>query len=859
MMKTSIHKLLYSEYGSGVVKSFRELEKCHLKIARHRNHRVFNLKCLNEDLIPKSVKINYHFKTAKELNIVHKCERQLLNARVGQSISQLETLHEKRTTLTNSLHSQLSRNDFVKVQNFVIQASEREFNIVRDRQQTKLDNIKLDYDRNPPAYKKDTKCTTHIPEDIKRRWVVNRSSKDLSPDEISLLSRGPKFAITQDRIPIEDIIPVIESGIQNLPECEADATRYEIVRAIKQTKTLESNITSGEREALDKLKRDRSIKVLPADKGTAMVVMDSKEYDAKCLKMLSDKDTYEVIKKGDPTASLQRQLIDKLKAIKKSGNLSDSKYSQMRPSGNKSPAPKFYGLPKIHKDGTPLRGIVSSCGSLSYPTAKELARILGPLVGKNGHGVKNTKDFVDRIVTRTLSDGEEQVSFDVTNLFGNVKVKRALSVARKRLENDKTLKERTDMTVDQIMDLLEFCLSNTYFVFHGVYYRQKFGAAMGSPVSPIVANLFMEDFELEAISTAPSPPKCWDRYVDDTYAIVNKDNVDTLHQHINHNMNEPTIKFTKEPASEDGSVPFLDTKCIPQPDGSIRTVVYRKPTHTDLYVQWDSAHPLSAKLSVVSSLFHRASVVCRNEQDLQEEHKHLTTVLQYNGYPKWAITKGQKRCDRRLASTQDISDNSENSGQNSVKSKCFVVMDYIKGLSERIREILKRKGVQVYFKSSNTLRNILVSPKEKDPKGFKQDIVYHIPCNYDSCSASYIGETCRMLEERIKDHITDPNSSIKQHHITTGHPLPSVNDNGVKVIGREVNSFKRKVKEAIFIKTNDPVLNRNVGKFNLPPIYDQLFEDGGQDKLVIKTQVKEAIPKMKIKRIAIGKHQIVRD
>ena len=103
---------------------------------------------------------------------------------------------------------------------------------------------------------------------------------------------------------------------------------------------------------------------------------------------------------------------------------------------------------------------------------------------------------------------------------------------------------------------------------------------MGSPVSPIVANLFMEDFELEAISTAPTPPKCWDRYVDDTYTIVKKAHITELHHHIN--SLEPSIKFTKEPSTQDGSVPFLDTKCIPKPDGQIRTVVYRKPTHTDL-------------------------------------------------------------------------------------------------------------------------------------------------------------------------------------------------------------------------------------------------------------------------------------
>ena len=381
-----------------------------------------------------------------------------------------------------------------------------------------------------------------------------------------------------------------------------------------------------------------------------------------------------------------------LKAIKKSGNISEAKYSQMRPSGNKSPAPKFYGLPKIHKEGKPLRNIVASCGSFSYPTAKELARILGPLVGKHGQSVLNTKDFVDRIFTRSLEEGEEQVSFDVTNLFGKIKVGRALSVERARLKADSTLK---DMTVDQIMDLLKFCLTNTYFTFHGKFYVQKFGAAMGSPVSPIVANLFMEDFESAAISTAPTPPKCWDRYVDNTYTIIKKDKTTELHEHIN--SQERSIKFTKEPPAPDGSVPFLDTKCIPQPDGSIRTVVYRKPSHTDLYVQWDSNHPLSAKLSVVSSLFHGASVVCRTEQELGEEQEHLITVLQYNGYPWWTIKKGRDRSVRKLTNPQDNNANSVNSSHTSVKNKSFVVMDYIKGLSERIREILKKQGGSSIF------------------------------------------------------------------------------------------------------------------------------------------------------------------
>ena len=177
-------------------------------------------------------------------------------------------------------------------------------------------------------------------------------------------------------------------------------------------------------------------------------------------------------------------------------------------------------------------------------------------------------------------------------------------------------------------------------------------------------------------------------------------------------------------------------------------------------------------------------------------------------------------------------------------------MDYVKGLSERIRDILKKKGIETYFKASNTLRNILVSPKDKDSKLLKQNVIYHIPCGYPSCDCSYIGETGRVLGERIKDHISDSNSSIKQHHLNTGHPLPDLMDNDIKVVNMESNAFKRRVKEAIYIKVNDPRLNQNVGKYNLPPIYDQLLDKkGAGGKLSISKTVKDAVPKVRLRRL----------
>ena len=143
----------------------------------------------------------------------------------------------------------------------------------------------------------------------------------------------------------------------------------------------------------------------------------------------------------------------------------------------------------------------------------------------------------------------------------------AIEVIKGRLEQDTELPKRTTLTTNNILEVLEFCLSNIYFLFQNQYFEQTKGAAMGSPVSPIVANIYMEAFEDRAINTALHPPRIWRRYVDDTFVVQQKSHKEEFFQHINEV--DTSIKFTMEEAGPDGSIPFLDVLVTPKVDGTL--------------------------------------------------------------------------------------------------------------------------------------------------------------------------------------------------------------------------------------------------------------------------------------------------
>ena len=266
------------------------------------------------------------------------------------------------------------------------------------------------------------------------KWVVNLSKTSLTPAHEFLLSKGPNFAIAPNNPPNVDFITAIESVCHTFLDQDSQELRAETSCLLKKATAPRANITREENKALRELREDKERIVLTVDKGVPMVLLDKKEYLEKAEALLMQ-EAYRTTDK-DPTNKLKARLIQTLRRIKKDTNMGKGMCRIMYPTS--CTAPKFYGLPKIHNTGTPLRPTVSSRGSVTYGMAKVLTRVLKPLVGKLPHHIQSTRDFVNRVREVTLLHGDYLYSYYVSALFTSVPIDPALNINKDLLEQDDT-------------------------------------------------------------------------------------------------------------------------------------------------------------------------------------------------------------------------------------------------------------------------------------------------------------------------------------------------------------------------------------------------------------------------------------
>jgi len=332
------------------------------------------------------------------------------------------------------------------------------------------------------------------------------------------------------------------------------------------------------------------------------------------------------------------------------------------------------------------------------------------------------------------------VSFDIVNLFTNVAVPDVLLSVRSRLSSS----DLPDGVAGELYTLLELALQQNFFKFNDKIFRQTSGLAMGCPLSPILAEIFLADLELKLSNHTMfrSKIKFWRRYVDDVFSIFEGNDTDVA-DFLNYlNDLHPQVKFTYELENQ-GSLPFLDI-IISNVDRKLSFEVYRKPTTTSHVIPFHSQHPISHKLSSFNSFFFRLLRLPLSPDAFEKELTTIHRIAFENGYPDGVIRKVFERCKRKVFLERLTSLTVE-------KTKCngYFSVPYIQHLSDRLKHIFSKYDLQLSSSVRGTLRSILSTGSSRaDP--FSKSGVYRLAC---SCGKCYVGRTFRNFRTRYSEHV----------------------------------------------------------------------------------------------------------
>jgi len=630
--------------------------------------------------------------------------------------------------------------------------------------------------------------------------IIKLSHKPLTDTQRQALSLGLKFDTGTLRKGMADCI---ESNYRrNLSALERGFLQGVVTCAVASAKGREPAIPARYTRALQELGRDESIVIAPADKGGGVVIIDNTDYVSKMEILLSDVSTYRKAKRGNA----EERSLEFNRAARKVLRGSEKGKSMLHLLEETPRVPTIRGSIKTHKEGNPVRPITNGTGSAPHRLAKKLAAPLSAALNSiSGCHLSNTSDMMAKLQGVGMKC-KKLVSFDVKSLFTNVPIDGAIKAAQRALR--RMDQNELPLQIDDYIELIRLCVEFGPFEFRGREYEQIQGLAMGSPLSAVLAQLFMETLEADHYRNIVGRNVVWLRYVDDILAVVpTRTNLpDLLHRL---NAVHPSIQFTTE-EERDEQLPFLDTMIHRRPNGPVFSV-YRKPTNKDDFIHYFSAHSKRTKEGVVIGFFLRALRICSPEF-LEDEMKHVYNTFQHLHYPRSMLTHLRRKAEKIMSRPR---------GEDTQSRTQRIIIPHSE-LTEHLQALVGHT-LKIATSSGKKIGDIVREKRSNHNRPLSQ--VYSIPCG--GCDKVYIGETSRGLhEQRISQHRSalrrhDTRSAFVVHADTDGH-LPKWSQ--ASIIKQGLAPRQRKMVEAAFIHTTNNI-NTATGSHELAKVVAHLITD----------------------------------
>jgi hypothetical protein len=473
--------------------------------------------------------------------------------------------------------------------------------------------------------------------------ITNLTNVSFEQAETKLLEKGLQYAVPPLNAKaartnlMADLVVALEkeTDVTIATKC-AEIIRNDPIDEVPRT-------TSRTLRSIKEKIRTNDLIISKADKGNSVVIMSRTDYDNKMREFINanggERVSFDFVKFN----SSVRQ------CIKMSEFVIDDHQKRSLVIMNPVP-PRLYGLPKIHKNNAPLRPIVSYISSPTYKLCKFLDKWLKNNTNFcSSYAVKNTRELIDRLqnfddnnpdfnnpdsnnldVIHPDDPGPSNppsilVSFDVSSLYTNVPITPTLDCVREILEQSLIY----PAAAEEFIALLQTCLKNNVCKYTNEFFKFPDGLPMGSPIAPLMAEIFMNSLEKD-IFTSASPLvqkiQYWYRYVDDILCLW-KGSTDQLTDFLKYiNDLYPSIKFTLEVGGS--SINFLDLT-ISLKNGRHTFEIFRKPTHTDIVISGSSFHPPAHRHAAFLAMIHRLISVPLSPPSFKKEVaiiKHLASV-----------------------------------------------------------------------------------------------------------------------------------------------------------------------------------------------------------------------------------------
>ena len=488
----TIKQTIQDRYKNNSFYLFNNLKKQYLKTEKLKLDLYFLNFCFDFDLIPKFLL----FKTSNKLlhnSLSYKdCQRKLLSTEISNKERDLKKSQVKYNDFKSTLKLRVSKIDFLFLINFIFKTNKNKLNHISLNQNEKLNSLQVNKtDRLEP-----------------NKIVLNYSKRKLSEYEINVLSYGLKFSVPPLKINKNNYLTSFETAYKCL-ENNLQFLKFDKVTELKESIkniALKSffnykydnnkfNFSKRKLQILKNLSKDPNIIILKSDKSNQVVVMDKVDYINKLNDIISDRSKFELINTeiGKQIRLQEKRVTAYLLKFKKSNVISKEIYDKLHPVGT-LPG-RLYGLPKTHKNNIPLRPILSAINTPTYNIAKFLVPLIQPL-SINKYTIKDTKDFVDRLKQFKLNNHNFMVSFDVESLFTNIPLEETVEICLNLIYADKPNNFKyNNFSREDFKILLNLAIKETYFLCNSKLYKQIDGVAMGNPLAPVLANLFLSFHE----------------------------------------------------------------------------------------------------------------------------------------------------------------------------------------------------------------------------------------------------------------------------------------------------------------------------------------------------------------------------